>query len=289
MVSHGENDDRAIIHNILTRKSSFARKAVGTNGQIQVVSSNIDIVFICTSLNNNYKLSRIERYLSIAWDSGATPVVVLTKADLCENIDEVIREVENVSLFAYVVTTSMFDDNVEKMSKYFKTGVTAAFIGSSGVGKSTLVNKLLGENVLKTLEIDKDDKGRHTTTGREMFLLPEGGVVIDTPGMREIGAETADLSKSFSDIEELELLCKFGDCKHQTEPGCAILKAIENGILDNRRMENYIKIKKETRYEGLSTRQIETIKMDEMFKDAGGMKKGKINYRNSLKLTQNDF
>lgn len=272
MVSYQNREDITIIHHILTRKSVFLRTAVGVSEQAQVIATNIDIVFICMSLNINYNLNRLERYLSIAWDSGAIPVIVLTKSDLCENLQKVVQEVEQISCFCDVVTTSMYEDSITKFKPYLKEGVTAAFIGSSGVGKSTLINQMLGETMLETKEIGKGDKGRHTTTGRELFPCPLGGVVIDTPGMRELGVQSADLSKSFADMEELAQQCKFNDCTHTNEPGCAIQKALSEGLIDQRRLDSYFKLKNESSYEGLNSRQIEKQKIGRMFKDVGGMK-----------------
>lgn len=272
MVSCENREDTAIIHHILTRSSVFLRTAVGIKEQAQVVASNVDIVFICMSLNSNYKLNRLERYLSIAWDSGATPVIVLTKADLCENLSQVIQEVEQVSFYSDIITTTMFEDNINKFKPYLKEGVTAAFIGSSGVGKSTLINQILNQRMLETKEIGKGDKGRHTTTGRELFLSPLGGVVIDTPGMRELGVQSADLSKSFADMEELAQQCKFNDCSHTNEPGCAIQKALSEGTVDQRRLDSYFKLKNEASYEGLNSKQIENQKSERLFKEVGGMK-----------------
>ncbi|WP_331488176.1 ribosome small subunit-dependent GTPase A [Chakrabartyella piscis] len=273
MVTCDTNNSNAIIHHVLTRKSVFLRTAVGVSGQAQSIAANIDTVFICMSLNHNFNLSRLERYLSVAWDSGATPVILLTKADLCQDLDEKIFEVQRVSLFSDVITLTIFEENVEqKLEKHLKTGTTSAFIGSSGVGKSTLINRLLGEETIKTADIGKADKGRHTTTGREMFVSPFGGVLIDTPGMRELGAYTADFSKTFDDIEELAGKCKFHDCTHTSEPGCAILDAISNKTLDERRFENYRKLKIEAGYDGLNAKEIEVKKLDRMFKDVGGMK-----------------
>ncbi len=269
MVEVGSDTSNAIIHHILRRKSIFLRTAVGVSGQAQVVATNIDTVFICMSLNQNFNLSRMERYLSVAWDSGAVPVILLTKSDLCEDLAKAIEQVEQISNFSDVIATSMFDDDTEeKLARYLGLGTTSAFIGSSGVGKSTIVNKLLRKDVITTASIGKSDKGRHTTTSREMFSLPFGGVLIDTPGMRELGAESADVSKTFSDVEELTELCKFQDCGHTNEPGCAILQALEDGTLDIRRFKNYQKLKNESSYEGLSTKEIE-IKKWERF---GGVK-----------------
>ena len=178
----------AVIHRVLRRKSLFVRRAVGVSGQAQPVASNVDVVFLCMSLNQNFSLNRMERYLSIAWDSGATPVIVLTKADLCEDLAQAVSQVEVISCFSDILTLSMFDEDIrDKFAPYFAKGQTCAFIGSSGVGKSTLINCLLGTQAISTQEIGKGDKGRHTTTGREMFPCPLGGVVIDTPGMREMG------------------------------------------------------------------------------------------------------
>lgn len=162
-----------------------------------------------------------------------------------------------------------------RIPPYIKEGSTAAFIGSSGVGKSTLINCLAGQEILFTKEIRQDDKGRHASTRRELILLPEGGVLIDTPGMRELGVDSVDLAQSFSDIDALAGQCRFKDCAHKKEPDCAVRSAIEDGSLDSRRLENYLKLKKEARYEGLSSRQIEAEKISEMFKDVGGMKNGR--------------
>ena len=273
MVSQETADSEAVIHHILTRKSIFLRKAVGMTGQAQPVSANIDTVFLCMSLDQNYSLNRMERYLSIAWDSGAVPVIVLTKADLCEDLETVIRDIERISSFSDILSLSMFDEDIsKKFAPYFAKNQTCAFIGSSGVGKSTLINKLLGEDLLETREIGKANKGRHTTTGREMYPCPLGGVVIDTPGMREMGAESTDLSRTFHEIEELAEQCRFRNCTHTGEPGCAVLAAIEEGTLDQRRLDSFLKLQNEASYDGLSSKEIETKKFERMFKEVGGMK-----------------
>ena len=239
----------AIIHKVLTRKSYFSRKIAGTRYDTQVVAANIDYIFICMALNNDFNINRLERYIAVAWDSMATPVIVLTKSDLCEDIDERLREVKEAAIGIDILVTSSLNGNgYEKVKEYIKSGTTIAFIGSSGVGKSTLINKLLNKEVLKTNSISENDKGRHTTTHRELFLLEDGGVIIDTPGMRELGLISADVDKSFSNIEELEKQCKFSDCTHKNEPKCAVREAIENGELDLERLERYKKLKKEEAY-----------------------------------------
>ncbi|WMJ78842.1 MULTISPECIES: ribosome small subunit-dependent GTPase A [unclassified Sedimentibacter] len=278
------DDGNSIIHHVLTRKSSFTRKAAGTSCDSQVVAANIDLVFICMSLNNDFNLRRLERYIGVAWDGGATPVVVLTKSDLCDNLGDILPQLETVALGVdIIVTSSMTEDGLAAVRACIKNGMTVAFIGSSGVGKSTLVNKLAGENLFATQGIRGDDKGRHTTTKRELIALKSGGAVIDTPGMRELGIESTDLSKTFSDIDELSTGCRFNDCTHTKEPGCAVKEAIKNGTLSESRLLNYFKLKKEANYEGLTSKQIEEKKVKEMFKDFGGIKNAKKYIKNKKK------
>ena len=276
-VMYEERDSNAgnvQIHKVLSRQSKFERTAVGNNNQTQVIAANIDIVFICMSLNNDYNLSRLERYLSTAWDSGGIPVVILTKSDLCDDLSTVLSEVSTIAAGVDILLTSSYDEeSYNKLLSYLKKGVTASFIGSSGVGKSTLINCLADEELLTTSYIRNDDKGRHTTTRRELLVLPNGSIVIDTPGMRELGIESVDLTRSFADIEALIQECKFNDCTHDGEPGCAVRKAIECGELDIRRLKNYRKLQKEARYAGLNSKQIEVEKCNQMFSKVGGMKK----------------
>lgn len=278
--SHGN----AIIHQIIPRKSLIVRKAAGTSHEVQTVAANIDTIFICMSLNNDFNIRRLERYLSISFDSGAIPVIVLTKVDLCDNLKEKLIEVEKVALGVDIIITSgLSEDGYQDIKKYILPEQTVAFIGSSGVGKSTLINRLLGENLLETREIRKDDKGRHATTSRELRIIPGGGAVIDTPGMRELGLESVSLNKAFNDIEELANQCRFKDCQHENEPGCRIKKAIADGELDIERLISYKKLKKEAKYEGLNSKQIEKEKIDEMFLQFGGIKNARDHVKNKNK------
>ncbi len=280
-----EMHGNAVIHHILTRKSAFIRKAAGKAHDVQVVAANIDTVFICMSLNNDFNLRRLERYISIAWDSGANPVVVLTKSDLCDGIYNRLSEIEKIAIgLDIVVTSSMTGDGYGAIMKYIEPGQTVAFIGSSGVGKSTLINRILGEQLIETREIRKDDKGRHSTTRRELFITPTGGAVIDTPGMREIGLESVNLSKTFIDIDELAEQCKYKNCQHENEPGCAVRKAIEDGVISEERLQSYKKLIKEAKYNGMNSKQIEKEKINEMFSEFGGMK----NARDYIKSKKNN-
>jgi len=263
----------AIIHQLLTRKSMFERKAAGTANNRQIVAANIDIVFICMSLNNDFNLRRLERYLAIAWDSLAIPVVVLTKADLCEQLEQRLAEVSSVAIGIDVIQTSFLtDEGISEMKALIREGKTAACIGSSGVGKSTLINRLIGHEVLQTSGIRDDDKGRHTTTHRQLLMLPDNGVIIDTPGMRELQIESADLSSSFADIAELATLCRFNDCTHKSEPNCAVKQAIANGQLTQERLQSYRKLQRELAYQDLKAEQREKEKINHMFGSMSAMK-----------------
>lgn len=249
----------SMICETLKRENSFSRTASSSDRnhelhsqQEQLVAANFDYVFIMQSLNNNFNLNRIERYLSLAWESGGIPVIVLTKSDLVEDPKSFIGEVENIAFGVDVYAVScVTKDGIEEIKKYFSKGNTIVFLGSSGVGKSTLVNTLYGKEVMKTSDIrEEDGRGRHTTTSRNLIMLPNGAMIIDTPGMRELGMWNAEggISKTFQDIEELITMCKYSDCTHTNEPGCKIREAIESGVLDEERVTQYLKLQKESKY-----------------------------------------
>lgn len=249
IISPPAQNGNATIHAVLPRKSKFSRKAAGAETEEQVVASNFDTVFIVSSLNKNYNLRRIERYLTTAWESGGNPVIILSKADLCTDAEEKIREVQSTAIGVPVYAiSSVTGQGIEDLNNYFKEGNTVAVMGSSGVGKSTLINCLAGEAILEVQEArEDDDRGRHTTTFRELVLLPSGGLIIDTPGMRELQLWDGDegIHEAFEDIETIAAGCRFGDCRHEKEPGCAVKRAIENGTLSLERFESYKKLQRE--------------------------------------------
>jgi ribosome biogenesis GTPase len=246
------NEKRASIQVVLPRRSKFSRKAAGKNAEEQIVATNIDTVFLVQALNQDFSLRRLERYLVVAFESGASPVIILNKADACEDAEEKKREVETIAFATPVhVISAKFEQGIEQLQPYLGVGRTIAFLGSSGVGKSTLINRLIGEDRQKVKEArESDAKGRHTTTHRELIVLESGGLLIDTPGMRELQLWDAGegLTDNFADIEEFAAECYFNDCKHEREPNCAVKAALESGELDAKRFENYKKMQKELEF-----------------------------------------
>lgn len=241
-------DRTSIIDGVLARRTVFIRGAAGRQTRGQVVAANVDIVFVVCGLDGDYNLRRIERYLARIWASGAQPMVILNKADVCEDILERSAEVESVCLGVQVlVTSALLSQGLEPIKEQLVSGITAAFVGSSGAGKSTLVNKLLGEEKIATKEVrTSDSRGRHTTTHRQLFLLPQGGLVIDTPGMRELQLfDEEGIDTVFSDIDAFSEFCRYKDCTHQAEPGCAVQEAVAKGDISADRMGHFLKMASE--------------------------------------------
>lgn len=251
VISLRAEEKRATIHKVLPRKSKFSRKVAGMEIREQIVAANVDKVFLVNALNRDFNIKRIERYLIMAWESGADPVIILSKADLCDDLEEKLLEVERTAVGVPIHVISTVDGRgLDELNQYLISGRTIALLGSSGVGKSTLINHLAQKELQKTNEVrEYDDRGRHTSTSRKMFVLDSGTIMIDTPGMREIQMWSGEdgLTEAFEDIEKLAARCKFTDCKHKKEPGCAVREAIENGTLSSERFESYIKLQKEIR------------------------------------------
>lgn len=249
IVSPRISEEKGIITNIIPRVSKFSRKVAGNNTEEQIVAANVDTIFLVNSLNEDLNIRRIERYLTLTWESGASPVIVLTKADLVDDISEKVTLVESVAFGVPIITVSIVKNiGLEMLNNFLSPGKTVALLGSSGVGKSTLTNYLCGYNKQEVQGIrESDAKGRHTTTNREMVLLPNGAVLIDTPGMRELQLWNSEdgLFNSFSDIEEFATHCKFRDCQHEKEIDCAVKLAIDNGKIDEDRLRSYKKLLKE--------------------------------------------
>jgi ribosome biogenesis GTPase len=252
VIRRGSEEGKAKIHEVLPRRSKFSRKSAGRETEEQIVAANVDTVFLVSGLDNDYNPRRVERYLIMAWESNAEPVVVLNKADLIEDAESKREEIERVAPGVPVLLLSAKrGEGIEQLLPYIGRGRTVALMGSSGVGKSTIVNRLLGSEVQRTQDVRLSDaRGRHTTTHRELFLLASGGLVLDTPGMRELQLLVSErgLRETFEDIEEVAAQCRFGDCRHEGEPGCAVREALETGTLDSSRYQNYRKMQAEMRH-----------------------------------------
>jgi ribosome biogenesis GTPase len=237
---------------LLERFSLFSRKAAGEKAHVQLIASNIDTLFIVSSMNRDFNLNRIERYLALANDTGVEPVIVLTKSDICDDPEQYIEQIKEMDPFLQSVTVNSLDQaSVRELDEWCVEGKTVALLGSSGVGKSTLINTLLGESAQDTNAIREEDaRGRHTTTSRTIHFLSSGGLLLDTPGMRELQLTDCEqgIEETFSEISELAEQCRFKDCQHGHEPGCAVRAAIESDDLDERRLFNYLKLMKEQEF-----------------------------------------
>jgi len=237
-----------LIEALLPRRTSISRKEVWQATREQVLAANVDIAFLVQALPLDFNLRRLERYLAMAWESGAQPIVLLTKTDLVDDVQRYLDEVDTVTLGSCPVhaVSARTGDGLDELREWLQLNKTAVLLGSSGVGKSTIVNALVGEELLATQEVREDDQmGRHTTTRRELILVPSGGVVLDTPGIRELQLWDADLEQTFGDVEEIGRRCRFSDCNHDREPGCAIREALADGSLASDRWQSYVKLQRE--------------------------------------------
>jgi ribosome biogenesis GTPase len=242
----------AQIHGVLPRRSQFLRKVAGKEIAEQVIAANVDIALLVSALDGDFNPRRVERYLTQCWESGARPVIILNKVDVCEASREKFEAMEKVAMGVSVCAVSAkTGDGFDELEKYLARGQTVVLLGSSGVGKSTIVNRLLGRAIQEVQEVrESDSRGRHTTTAREIFVLPSGALLMDTPGLRELQLWDADegISQTFADIESLAERCRFGNCRHHGEPGCAVQAAIEAGALDTARLENWRKLQRELEF-----------------------------------------
>lgn len=251
------NEGKAVIQRVLERKGLLHRKAAGETESVQPLAANVDRVFILTSLNRDYNEKRVDRYLTIAFESGAAPAVLLTKSDLEPGSAEIAARLAECTKVPCFAVSTVTGEGIESVKALLKAGETSVFVGSSGVGKSTLVNALLGTQAMATGAVrDDDDRGRHTTTFRRLLLLESGALVIDTPGLREIQLDSGHaeaLGESFQFIEELARRCRFSDCRHETEPGCAVKEALGAGELPQELYESYLKLERELEFQKRKT------------------------------------
>ena len=279
-IRYNENGESGIVR-VLPRKSKFSRIDFSGRGSDaktvyeQVVATNFDYVFIMVSLNRDFSLNRISRYLSAAWQSGGMPVVILTKSDLLDDFTDAYEAVSDLAKFVPVhVISTLTGFGLEHLNEYLKPTKTVVFLGSSGVGKSSLLNRLANRSIMATGSVrESDQRGRHTTTHRQMVVLPSGALVIDTPGMRELGLWNAaeSVADRFSEIEELATLCRFGDCRHEKEPGCAVRAALEEGILSEDEWTEYRMLISEAEF--VESKAVYLRKKEKRFKEIARRKK----------------
>lgn len=274
-----KNDVRAQIEFVFARRSKFARKIAGRKSEEQIVAANVDTVLLVSSLNREFNARRIERYLALACESGARPLIVLNKSDLCANVSEVRVKAEEVAMGVRIVVTSVVTgEGIDELRELVRARGTTALLGSSGVGKSSLANAILGKEIQATNEIrENDDRGRHTTTSRQLLMVPGGGVLLDTPGMRELQLWDASegISQTFADVAELAQRCKFRDCTHRSEPDCAVRECMDEGRLANyhklQREGEFLESREDDALRAQRTKELRTMmkRVNRFFRDRG--------------------
>jgi ribosome biogenesis GTPase len=252
-VADPDGAERALVQAVLPRRTKFSRMAANDHGGTveQVVAANVDVVFLTAGLDGDFNARRLERYLTLGWESGASPVVVLTKSDLCDDLDGTVLEAESVAVGVPVhAVSNLTGDGIDALAVYLTEGKTVAALGSSGVGKSSLVNQLAGEELMATGDLRADGRGRHTTTHRQLVLLPGGALYLDTPGMRELRLWESEegLASTFDDVTEAAARCRFADCSHEREPDCGVRAALADGSLDRERYDSWRKLQNELRW-----------------------------------------
>lgn len=271
------SDGVSLIDFVFQRKTQLVRKQAGKQNAPQLIAANVDTVFLLSSFNEEFNIRRLERYLSVVYESGAKPVIVLTKADVCQDTSAIMESATTALPFVEIIPiSSVKRENLDALTAHLTSGNTVACVGSSGVGKSTLLNTLMQDDLQATLPIrDTDAKGRHTTTHRELFQLPSGALFIDTPGMRELQIWEAQsgIEVAFEDVVLLSNGCKFRDCAHANEPGCAILSALESGELDAKRYKSFLKLKREDEFMERKNNKTQQIEEKEKWKKLSKMQR----------------